>query len=510
MAFQSILFLHAADLMAGEVPEPACFRDLNLDQLVRAATAGREAYHLEGWYRRLLGDVDAVAFRHEVLAALGDAALRDPVNRFCGELRGVRQQLEAAAKHREARQAQRGRLAAALRYCATLEALDSALRPLQLPARGLQSFRDHLAGLLRSAPFQRLAGTARATKAALDGVHYDMHVFGSAIIVRSHEGGSDYGAEVAATFDRFRHRPAKDYRVDLPAFEDLNHVEAEVLDRVARLDPEPFRLLADFAVANPAFLDEGVARFDREVQFYLGWLELTDRFARAGLTTCLPDLSTTRRSIEVRGAFDAALAARQAGGSVVIVPNDVLLRGRERLMVVTGPNHGGKTTFARMVGQLHWLAALGLSVPAAEAHLPLCDGVATHFERREEAASDRGKLRDDLVRIRAILAGAGPRTVVILNEVFASTTLEDAVFLSQEVMRRLSDLDLVAVCVTFLAELASFDGKTVSYVGNVDPADPDVRTFKVVRRPADGLAHALAVAEKHRVTERWLERRMTP
>ena len=357
MAFQSILFLHAADLMAGEVPEPACFRDLNLDQLVRAATAGREAYHLEGWYRRLLGDVDAVAFRHEVLAALGDAALRDPVNRFCGELRGVRQQLEAAAKHREARQAQRGRLAAALRYCATLEALDSALRPLQLPARGLQSFRDHLAGLLRSAPFQRLAGTARATKAALDGVHYDMHVFGSAIIVRSHEGGSDYGAEVAATFDRFRHRPAKDYRVDLPAFEDLNHVEAEVLDRVARLDPEPFRLLADFAVANPAFLDEGVARFDDEDVTFLRSLALLAAPAIAS-SRLLEEAERTRLLLEEEnralrlGAGEEAGLVGQAPAFRRVVELARRVASADVTVLVRGESGTGKERLARLVHAL--------------------------------------------------------------------------------------------------------------------------------------------------------------
>lgn len=508
MSFYSILYRSPDDFVTPPEEAPDFFRDLQLGQIVDAVTADWKAYNLAPFFFSPLRDLDAIAFRQEVMRDLQDGALTQAVKSFSEQMRAVRHALEHANDLYYQQAIQRRFLAAVEKYYMAVEVFATALATFNLASGGLHGLRDYLTQYTMSAEFRRLVSETQRLTLDLSAIKYSVVLNDGSINVREYGGESDYSTRVEDTFRKFRQGAIDAHPLRMPHSEGFTHIEAQVISRVALLFPDTFQALDVFCNVHATFIDDTVARFDREVQFYVAYLAHIAKFGSSGLKFCYPRLSRTSKEVCCNDAFDLALADKLSKEKSCVVCNSFYLDGPERIFVVSGPNQGGKTTYARMFGQLHYLASLGCAVPGTEAKLFLLDQMFAHFEREEDITNLRGKLQDDLIRIRQILECATTNSIVVMNEIFSSTTVQDALFLSREVMRQLCDLDVLGVCVTFLDELAALNEKTVSVVGKVDPRNPQLRTYKLERRPADGLAYALAVAEKHHVTYKWLKERI--
>ena len=511
MNFSSILFEKEDENLNSEPLEaPAFFVDLNLDQIIDAVTAGREKYNLKPFFFTPLKDIDAIKYRQEIAQDLENRTLLDHVRSFAQEMIVMRRYLAMIEKLYYKYNKEGWFLEAVIIYCDAVKGLANGLSQVELKSRGLLAFRDYITTYADSDGFMSLLAETKALKAALSTVTYCMIISGSKVKVRRYESEIDYSTEVEKTFEKFKQGAVKDYLSKLPIGSGMSHVEAAILDLVSKLFPHIFSNLDDYCTKNAGYPDKTIAVFDREIQFYIAYLEYTAGIKRAGLKFCYPEISGESKDVCSYEGFDLALAHKLIMEKSSVVCNDFWLRGKERIIVVSGPNQGGKTTFARTFGQLHYLAALGCPVPGREARFFLFDYLFTHFEKEENIQNLRGKLEDDLFRVHRILHQATPKSIIIMNEIFTSTTLNDAVFLSKKVMGKLIQLDLLCVWVTFLDELASLSEKTISMVSTVVPENPALRTFKIIRKPADGLAHALAIAEKFRVTYEQIRERLKP
>lgn len=500
MAFRSILFDDSATPAAPAEAAPDYFTDLNLDQVVTWITAGRAEYNLQPYFYTPQSGVATIEYRHAILKDLQDEALRRYVASFARKMHSMRAALAQAVKLHYKYQRERWFLDVVATYCDAVTGLGLDLARADLRSAGFVAFRAYVADYTASEAFTSLVEDTRKLTDDLAAIRYLMHIQGNRVEVRRYDSEPDYGAAVEDVFDKFKQGAPRNYDFGFPSSPDMNHVEAAVLQLVSRLYPETFAELDEYAVRHRAYLDRTIGTFDREVQFYVAYLEYVAGLERSGLRFCLPDVTRRSRDVFGRDTFDLALAHTLVQANKPVVSNDFYLADPERVAVVSGPNQGGKTTFARTFGQLHYLAALGLPVPGSEARLFLFDHLFTHFERAEDLENLSGKLEDDLVRIHAILQRATPDSILIMNESFNSATASDALLLSREILQQVIRSGMLCVTVTFLDELASMDRATVSLVSTIDPQDPSVRTFEVVRRAADGLAYAAAIAAKYGLT----------
>ncbi len=454
-----------------------------------------------------LPNPEDVAFRQAVFRDLEQPALGGALRGFGDALAAVRSTLERTASMRHPAERDRWVLDALERHDAAVADLWRALDAGPIASAGLAAVRDHVAAFVASSAFRRRRADVAAARAALDGVRYRLRIGQQRVVVSRERGEPDLAARIRATLARLGDGAPAPLRVDTFDTLDMNPLQAEVLARVVRLTPEPFARLAATVAAHQPVVDPGLVAIAADAAWFLAVLDLFAALRGAGVGWCYPSVAADG-TLAAEGLYELALARRMAGAGRAVAVSDVSLAPGERLAVVTGPSQGGRTTFARAVGQLHVLAAAGCPVPAASATVPLVDGVRTVFDRPERLDDPGGRLRGELRQVRSMLAATTGRTLVVANEPFASTTAQDALALSRELVAAVNGREARMLAVTFLEELAAAPG-AVSLAAAVDATDPALRTFRFERRAADGLAYAQALAGRYGLRESTIRQGMT-
>jgi len=515
----SLLFVDADQERSDTASEPAYFHDLNLDQVISHIVDGREEYKLNNYFYDLNKNLEQIQYRQEIMKDLENEKLYKIISAFTKSLADFRNTLDRLENLYYPLQQQRCYLELALRYQKNLEDFLEKLKSEQVISVGLKELINQFILILKSGKFIEFKNKTANLFERLKKIRYCVFVSETKVSVRRCKE-DDYSVEVAKNL-YLSDVPLGDVNIVRNHTFDLNHVEAQILEGVAKLYPEPFaqldayckeymRQLEADGVAYPSdslkasrypFMDHNILLWERELQFYLAYLEYIAPLKHLGLAFSIPDMDISNKQVRAEQTFDLALATRlleETGQKVVV--NDLSLANDEQILVITGPNQGGKTTFARTFGQLHHLAGLGCPVPGLNTRLGFCDAIYTHFSYREDIRAGHGKLEEDLIRIHENLKAATASSIFIMNELFDSTTYDDALYLSEQIIRKLLAKKIITVWVTFIDALTLISPQIVSLMSMVDTADLTRRTFKICRKPADGLAYALSLAEKYGLT----------
>lgn len=189
-----------------------------------------------------------------------------------------------------------------------------------------------------------------------------------------------------------------------------------------------------------------------ELAFYVGCLNLHDRLTGKGEPICFPVALDTARAPALRGSglYDPCLSLTVPDR---VVSNAVDADGAA-LVLITGANEGGKSTFLRSIGLAQLMTQAGMFVAAEQLHIALCDRIFTHYWREEDASMRSGKLDEELSRMSTIVDRLTPASLVLFSESFAATNEREGSEIARQIVRALLQQGVRVVFVTHLYDFA--------------------------------------------------------
>ena len=218
-----------------------------------------------------------------------------------------------------------------------------------------------------------------------------------------------------------------------------------------------------------------------EIAFYVGCLNLRERLAALQMPVCLPEPQPPgARRQRFDALYDVCLALTM-GRSLVANSHDADDRS---LVIVTGANQGGKSTFLRAIGLAQLMMQAGMFVGAQSFAAEVCTGVFTHYKREEDTTMKSGKLDEELARMSALAEEIAPNALMLFNESFAATNEREGSEIARQVVTALLEKGVKVFFVTHLYDFAhSFFGRhrSDSLFLRAERLPDGTRTFKLVR-----------------------------
>ena len=216
-----------------------------------------------------------------------------------------------------------------------------------------------------------------------------------------------------------------------------------------------------------------------ELGFYVGCLNLRNALAPLCVPIAFPEpLPLGSRRLQASELYDPCLALAMGRG---VVGNAIVADGKS-LLVITGANQGGKSSFLRALGVAQVMMQAGMFVAAGSFAGELCDGVFTHFKREEDPTMRGGKLDEELTRLSAIADVIGPDSMLFLNESFASTNEREGSEIARQVVTALLEKRVKVLFVTHLYEFArgmAESGGEGNLFLRAERLEDGTRTFKL-------------------------------
>lgn len=217
-----------------------------------------------------------------------------------------------------------------------------------------------------------------------------------------------------------------------------------------------------------------------ELGFYIGCINLNDKLSIIKEPICFPNLTENEKSnLCFDELYDICLALTVNHG---IVGNSLNAKEKD-LMIITGANQGGKSTYLRSIGLAILMSHCGMFVPAQSFSSTIYNGLFTHFRKEEDTTMNSGKLDEELSRMNAIINYIKPNSLILFNESFAATNEKEGSEIAGQITNALLESGIKVIFVTHFYEFSkTFYNKNLcnAVFMRADRQKNGKRTFKIV------------------------------
>jgi DNA mismatch repair ATPase MutS len=250
-------------------------------------------------------------------------------------------------------------------------------------------------------------------------------------------------------------------------------------------------LVANAVAQSVDHIDNFLQMLRIELAFYIGCLNLCDRLTQLDEPICFPEPApVSARCLDYTGLYDICLALTM---QKKVVGNDGAADGKN-LVIITGANQGGKSTFLRSIGLAQVMMQCGMFAPAISFRANVATGVFTHYRRKEDATMKSGKLDEELSRMSEIVDNLSPNALVLFNESFAATNEREGAAIAHQIVSALIERRIKVFFVTHQFELAqSFYNQHLETALFLRPErrDDGERTFRLVEGSPQPTSHGV-------------------
>lgn len=492
----SLLSKHGNGAMPKE--KPVFFLDLNIDQIIEKISEDW-AWDVRELYYAMPADQETEGYRRAIFTEVKREGVLPVLMEFLEFMRQRRICMERKEEVEEEDQRYVWHVQEAVCYVEALEMLKDKLGAFSFQSEGMKGLMEFLSQCVSDEQYRAFREEALRLRDELAGFRMLLTYEKDRFAVTEGRGEGTYEAFLEECFPNHD----KAFKSPFLSSPDVSDLEREALRIFKKGHKDFFGGAESFYKKYEKYAREDVLLLPKEMAYYAAYLKFMLKMREQGFAFCTPSVSEGRLS--ATGLYDLALALASLESGKKVVPNDLDLWPEEDFFVLTGPNQGGKTTFARSLGQLTYFTKMGLDVPAQEALVPYYKNVLTHFSVEESAETGRGKLMDELMRLQPMMGNEQTGTFVVINELFTTAANYDACIMGKKVLEYFMEKRCKGIYVTHLNELSKACPSVVSIQAQVD--ENQVPTYVIQRSEAEELAGASRQVEKYGLTYQQIKER---